>query len=327
MNPIERLLRSVDRVQQKNRVLGFAFGVIKKFGDDRGGSLAAVLAYYGFISLFPLLLVVVTVLGFVLHDNERLQRDLIDSALGDFPVIGSQLRNNVKALGGNGLALVIGLVASLWGALGVTQAAQNTMAEIWAVPERDRPGFFPRLARGILLFSVLGLAVVATTFYASFGTVEASGPLAVLNLVVTMGLNVALFVAAFRILTPRQIPTRELVPGSVMAGIAWTLLQLLGTYLISNQLRHTSEVYGFFAIVLGLLWWLYLASLITVYASEVSVVLAKRLWPRSMLHPPLTGPDRRALRDAAKTKERVPNQEVDVRFEAPAAPARPEVDR
>lgn len=326
MNPVERALRAVDRFQQKNRVLGFVFGVIKKFGDDRGGSLAAVLAYYGFVSLFPLLLVVVTVLGFVLHGNEQLQRDVIDSALGDFPVIGSQLRNNVKALGGNGLALVIGVVASLWGALGVTQAAQNTMAEVWAVPERDRPGFLPRLGRGVLLFSVLGLAVVATTLYASFGTVEASGPLAVLNLVVTMSLNVALFVAAFRILTPRQIATKQLVPGSVMAGIAWTLLQLLGTYLISRQLRNTSEVYGFFAIVLGLLWWLYLASLITVYASEVSVVLSKRLWPRSIVQPPLTGPDRRALRDAAKAKERFPEQEVDVHFKPPTAPASPEVD-
>jgi YihY family inner membrane protein len=326
MNPVERVLRAVDRFQQKNRVLGFVFGVIKKFGDDRGGSLAAVLAYYGFVSLFPLLLVVVTVLGFALHGNEDLQQDLIDSALGDFPVIGSQLRNNVKALGGNGLALVIGLVASLWGALGVTQAAQNTMAEVWAVPERDRPGFLPRLGRGVLLFTVIGLAVVATTFYASFGTVEASGPLAALNLLVTMSLNVALFVAAFRILTPRQISTRQLVPGSVIAGLAWTLLQLLGTYLISRQLRDTSEVYGFFAIVLGLLWWLYLASLITVYASEVSAVLAKRLWPRSLVQPPLTGPDRRVLRDAAKAKERVPSQEVDVRFKPPPAPTSPDVE-
>ena len=193
MNPVERVLRRVDRFQQEHRPFGFVFGVVKKFGDDRGGSLAAVLAYYGFISLFPLLLVVVTVLGFVLHGNESLQRDLIDSALGDFPVIGTQLRNNVKALGGNGLALVVGLLASLWGALGVTQAAQNTMAEVWAVPERDRPGFLPRLARGILLFTVLGLAVVATTFYASFGTVEASGTLAIVNLVVNVGLNVVLW--------------------------------------------------------------------------------------------------------------------------------------
>lgn len=327
MNPVEGVLRRIDRVQQKSRVLGFGFGVIKKFGDDRGGSLAAVLAYYGFVSLFPLLLVVVTVLGFVLHGNEKLQRDLIDSALGDFPVIGSQLRNNVKALGGNGLALAIGLLASLWGALGVTQAGQHTMAEVWAVPERDRPGFGPRLARGLLLFAVLGLGVVATTIYASLGTVQASGPLAVMNLVVTMTVNVALFVAAFRILTPKPVTTRELLPGSVMAGFAWTLLQLLGTYLISHQLRHTSEVYGFFAIVLGLLWWLYLASLIAVYASEVSVVLARRLWPRSMIQPPLTGPDRRVLRDAAKAKERFPNQEVDVRFGAPPAPTTSETDQ
>jgi YihY family inner membrane protein len=318
MNPIERVLRGIDRVQQRNRPLGFVFGVIKKFGDDRGGALAAQLAYYGFVSLFPLLLVFVTGLGFVLHDNEELQRDLIDSALADFPVIGNQLKNNVTALKGNGVALAIGLAASIWGALGVTQSAQNIMAEVWNVPERDRPGFFPRLARGILFYTVLAGGMVATTLYASFGTVEAAGVLALLNLLVTMALNAALWVGAFRILTPKQVATRQLVPGAVLAGFAWTLLQLLGTYLISRQLRDTSEIYGFFAIVLGLLWWLYLAAMIAVYTAELNAVLAKRLWPRSLIRPPLTGPDRRALRDEAKAKERLPEQDIDVTFNSRA---------
>jgi YihY family inner membrane protein len=327
MNPVDRAVRAVDHVQRQQRILGFIVGVLRKFGDDRGSSLAAQLAYYGFVSLFPLLLVVVTVLGFVLHDNESLQRDLIDSAVSEFPVIGSQLKNNVRALGGNGFALVVGLVASFWGALGVTQSAQHAMAEVWSVPQRDRPGFLPRLVRGVLLFSALALGVFATTMYTSFGTVETHGPWSIVHLVVNMGLNVALFVGAFRILTPKQVGTRQLVPGAVVAGLAWTLLQLLGTYLVSNQLRHTSVVYGFFAIVLGLLWWLYLAALITVYCAELNVVLAKRLWPRSLVRPPLTGPDRRALRDEAKAKERLPEQDIAVRFGPPAPGSAVERDR
>jgi YihY family inner membrane protein len=317
MNPVERVMHRVDRMQRGNRYLGFVVGIIRKFGDDRGSALSAELAYYGFVSLFPLLLVTVTVMGFVLQGNHRMQRDLLDSALSDFPVIGTQLRQNVHALRGNGIVLAIGLVASLWGALGVTQVAQYTMAQVWAVPERDRPGFFPRLGRGVLLFLVLGAGVIATSVYASFGTVEARGPLALLNLLLTMGINVALWLAMFRILTPRQIGTHELLPGSVVAGMVWTLVQLLGAYLISRQLRHTSELYGFFAIVLGLLWWLYLTALIAVYTAEFNVVLKKRLWPRSLVRPPLTGPDRRALRDEAKAKERVANEDIDVRFGPP----------
>ncbi len=318
MNPVERVIRGADRVQQKRRLLGFLFGVVKKYGDDRGGALAAQLAYYGFVSLFPLLLVLVTGLGFVLHDNEELQRDLIDSALADFPVIGNQLKNNVTALEGNGLALGIGLAASMWGAMGVTQSAQHAMAEVWAVPERDRPGFFPRLGRGVLLYLVLAGGVIATSLYASFGTVEAAGALALLNLLVTMGLNAGLYIGAFRILTPRQVATRRLIPGAVLAGFAWTFLQLLGTYLISRQLRDTSEVYGFFAIVLGLIWWLYLAAVIAIYTAELNVVLAKRLWPRSLVRPPLTGPDQRAMRDEAKARERLPEEDIDVTFRTSA---------
>ncbi len=315
--PIRPLLQRLDDFQQRHRVTAFPFAVVKKFGDDRGGQLAALITYYGFLALFPLLLVLVTTLAFFLHDNATLRADLLDSALADFPVIGAQLRKNVHALGGNGLGLVVGIVVLVWGSLGVAQAAQHAMAEVWSVPVRDRPSFLPRIGRALLLLAVIGLGVVATTVLAAVATLLPESPVVVgLTIVVTVALNIALYLLAFRILTPKQVPTRSLRVGAVVGGTAWTALQALGGWLVARQLRHTSELYGFFGIVLGLLFFLFLAAQLVVYAAEINVVLTRRLYPRSLLTPPLTDADEHALRDKAEAEARVPDERVDVRFGA-----------
>jgi YihY family inner membrane protein len=315
MNPVERVVRRVDAFQQRHRVPGFAFGVVKKFGDDRAGSLAALMAYYGFLALFPLLLLFVTVLGFVAQHNADFQDRLVDSALAEFPIIGDQIARNVDSLRASGLGLVIGLIGLAWGSLGFTQAGQHAMAQVWNVPGVDRPGFFPRLARGASIIGVLGLGVVATTVISGFSVFDSSLPvLRALALVVTAALNVAISLAAFRLLTPKAIASRHLVPGAVLFGLAWSVLQLFGSYLISQRLQQTSEIYGMFAIVLGLLFWLYLAAQLSLYAAELNVVLARGLYPRSIIQPPLTEPDRQALRELAQQEERRPEERVRVDF-------------
>jgi YihY family inner membrane protein len=315
MNPVERVVRRVDAFQQRHRVPGFAFGVVKKFGDDRAGSLAALMAYYGFLALFPLLLLFVTVLGFVAQHNADFQDRLVDSALAEFPIIGDQIARNVDSLRASGLGLVIGLIGLAWGSLGFTQAGQHAMAQVWNVPGVDRPGFFPRLARGASIIGVLGLGVVATTVISGFSVFDSSLPvLRALALVVTAALNVAISLAAFRLLTPKAIASRHLVPGAVLFGLAWSVLQLFGSYLISQRLQQTSETYGMFAIVLGLLFWLYLAAQLSLYAAELNVVLARGLYPRSIIQPPLTEPDRQALRELAQQEERRPEERVRVDF-------------
>jgi YihY family inner membrane protein len=315
MNPVERVVRRADAFQQRHRVPAFLFGVVKKFGDDRAGSLAALMAYYGFLALFPLLLLSVTILGFVAQHNSDFQERLVDSALSEFPIIGDQIGRNVESLRGSGLGLVISLIALAWGSLGFTQAGQHAMAQVWNIPGVDRPGFFPRIARGASIIAVLGLGVVATTVFSSFGFFDSSLPvLRGLALLVTAALNVAISLAAFRLLTPKAIASRDLVPGAVLVGVAWSVLQLIGGYLISQRLQNTSEVYGVFAIVLGLLFWLYLAAQISLYAAELNVVLARRLYPRSIVQPPLTEPDRQALRELARQEERRPEERVRVDF-------------
>ncbi|HZU72894.1 MAG TPA: YihY/virulence factor BrkB family protein [Acidimicrobiales bacterium] len=315
MTVLQKVLRRVDSFQRGAPGVGFLFGVVRKFGDDRGGTLAALLAYYGFLSLFPLLLVAVTVLGYVLGGHPGLRSSLLNSAVAQFPIIGNQLTRNVsRPLTGNVAGLVIGVLGLLWGALGVAQAGQYAMAQVWNVPNDKRPGFLPRLARGAGFFGVLGLSAVVTpalSAVAGFGGHVPMVTHVAAPLVATVA-NVGLYLLAFRVLTPASVPTAALLPGAVVGGIGWEILQVAGGYLIGHQLRHSSQVYGMFGMVLGLIGWLYMGAQLGIYAAEVNVVRHRRLWPRSLVQPPLTDSDREVLVDLVEEEKRRPEVEVDV---------------
>jgi YihY family inner membrane protein len=307
MNRAERSLRKVDAWQQRHRSTAFVFGVIKKSGDDRAGSLAALIAYYGFLALFPLLLLLTTAVGFVLEHHPAAARAVLHSALADFPIIGDQLRESVHPLRGSGFGMAIGIAGLVWGSLGVTQVAQHAMAQIWNVPGVVRPGLAARLLRGLSLFVLIGLGLVASTLLSLLPTTIAAS---VAARALALGLNVGLFLVGFRILTVPTVPTRQLVPGAVLGGVGWSALQAFGGYLLIHQLRHASQVYGFFASVLGLVSWLQLSAQLTLFAAELNVVRARRLWPRTIVQPPLVEADRRALDLIAQQEERRPEQSV-----------------
>jgi YihY family inner membrane protein len=283
MDGAERLRRSFDRAQQRARWLGFPFAVMRKLGDDNGGALTTVVAHNALLALFPLLLVVVTVLGFLLGRDSGFQQRVLGSAVAEFPIIGDQVQRNIHGLRGNGVGLVVGLLAFAWGARGLTQVAQHAMAEIWDIPSKQRPRFWARQVRGLLLLLAFAVGLAASsllTWLGSYGGRAVAVALA--NLAAAAAVNVGLFLLMFRVLTPRQIPTRQLIAGALVAGVAWQVLQAVGGYLVGHYLRRASEVYGLFAIVLGLLFWLYLGAQLTLYAAEVNVVAARRLWPRSL---------------------------------------------
>lgn len=318
MNPVERALRAVDGLQQRHSALGLPFGVVKKFGDDQAGSHAALIAYYGFFSLFPLLLVGVTVLGFALRDNPAFEQRVLDSVLAQLPIIGDDIQ--VRALTGGGLSLALGIAGTLWGGLGVTQHAQNAMNAVWNVPRKQRPNFWLRLARGLGLLVLLGGGAIASTVLAGLATAEGASAVGrALPLAASLLVNLALFLLAFQVLTAIGLPWRRLVPGTVVAAVGWVVLQSVGGYYVNRQLADASQVYGTFGLVIGLLSWLYLTAQLVLYAAELNVVLARRLWPRSLLQPPLTEADRRVLADLAMVEERRPEQSIAVTFEPEAA--------
>ncbi|MFE5587875.1 YihY/virulence factor BrkB family protein [Kitasatospora sp. NPDC056531] len=223
---VERALRALDRFQQRHVVPGVIVGVVKKYGDDRSALLSALITYYGFVALIPLMLLLSTTLGFVLHGHLGAQRSVLNSALADFPIIGSQLRQNVHSLQGSGLALVIGALGLLYGTLGIAQVLKHVMAEVWNVPGVQRPGYWPRLARSLLLFAVLGTGLLLTTAAASLvGTALTGLPARIGGLMASALLNAALCLACFRVLTPRDVATRAMRPGCAVAGPLFTVLQ------------------------------------------------------------------------------------------------------
>jgi YihY family inner membrane protein len=316
---LEKVRSRVDGFVQQPTIVGFLYGVMKKFGEDRSGQLAALIAYYGFFSLFPLMLVLVTVLGIVLRNNPQLRDDVLGSALTQFPIIGDQIRENIHAITGNTIVLVLGVAGALWAGLGGIKAMQNAMDRVWVVPYRQQPGFVTQLVRGLLMLLVLGVFTIVGTGLAGLGTASESVPIVgrVATFLAAVVVDTIVFLLAFRILTVAEVSWGDVLPGAVVAGTAWAGLQAVGNYYVGNQLKDAGEVYGFFAIVIGLLSWLYLASQITLIAAEVNAVRKHRLWPRSMGAEPITEADRRGLELYARVEERSDLQHVAVKFDPP----------
>ncbi len=253
MNPVERAIRKVDATQQRYTPMAFIFGVVKKYGDDNGGVLVSNLAYSAFVSLFPLLLVLVTILGYVASVEPSFRTDVLNAVAGQVPLIGHTLTENVHQLQRASLTgLIVGLLLLIWGATGLAQAGLFTMEQVWNLPGPARPGYVQRLGRAGLFLCLLGGGVIVTTGLASLSTYLPNGLAFKIPLeVATAAFSAGMYLGAFRALTPKGVPTRNLLPGAITGGIGWTVLQVLGTYLVHHFL-HSDSVYGVFATVLGL---------------------------------------------------------------------------
>lgn len=315
---VKGLIHRVDCYQRDHRWIGFPLATVKKFGEDQAGNLAALISYYTFFSLFPLLLALVTILGFVLDGDPELQRQVVDSAMSQFPVIGDQIRSNIGSLSGNWTALAIGLGGALWAGMGAVDAAQNAMNSVWDVPIRDKPNFVKRRLRSLVMLFVLGGAMMATAVLSTAtSSIDAlAGPLRLAMPLLVMAVNVGVFMVAFRVLTERHLSWGTVFPGAVVGGVAASIFQVAGGFIMDRNLSGASQTYGTFAVVIGLLSWLYLQAQVALYAAEVNVVRARRLWPRALTQENLTDADRRALEAHAEVEERIEAQDTRTRVPA-----------
>lgn len=294
---ISTIVRRIDGGQRTHSWLAFPVAVVKKFGEDRGGTLAAQVAYYGFFSIFPLLLVLVSILGFLLAGDERFQREALDSSLASFPVVGDQIRQNIGSLGGSTSGIVIGLVTATWAGLGIVRTLQTAMNQVWDVPPTRQQSFVPRTLRALAFLLVVGVILVSA---AGVGVVASrldlgSEVLVVFGLLLSLALNAFVFFLVFRYLTSEDLTAGDVIPGALVAAGAWFGLQQLGTAIVNGQIAKADSTYGTFAIVIGLLFWLHLGAQVTLLAAEVNVVRSDRLWPRSLVKDGLTDGDRRAF--------------------------------
>ncbi len=291
MSVLKRLVAPVDRWQQRNRVAGPAYAVVKKFGDDQANLLVVSLAWYGFTAIYPLLLVVVSVFGFI--GAASLGNGIV-TTLHQFPVIGPQFNpgRGGSTLRGSVLGLIIGVVGLVYGAQGVTQTAQQALAQVWNVPRFRLPGFLPRLARSLIGLVIIGGAFLFTAFVGVIaGGHGQDNALRVLLVAGMLACNIGFYFAAFWVLTPKAPRARQLLPGAVLGAVGFTLLTTVGTALVQHQLRHTTETYGAFASIIGVVAYLLLLAKLSLYAAELNPVLARRLWPRALPTAPPTSLD------------------------------------
>jgi membrane protein len=283
-------LRRFDEFQQTKPALALPLGVFKKFGEDEGGSMVSLIAYRAFFSLFPLLLLMITILGYVLAGNDELRQEVVNGTLSQFPIIGNQLKGG--ELTGSGVALAIGLVGSVLAGIGVILETEQTFNRCWGVPKAAERGFVGSRLRAVVLLVVLGgLAVVSTVLggLAAGGADLFGAGGKVAGLVIATALNLFVFGAVFRLLTTDTVETRALIPGVVVATIGWEVLQVIGGWYISHEVKNASAVYGTFALVIGLLAWIHLGAMFVVLGAETNVVRTRKLWPRPLFGGPGTG--------------------------------------
>ncbi len=316
---IRRLVAALDRLQQRYRVVAVVLATSKKLGDDHANQSVVALGWYGFTAIYPLLLVVVTVLGFI--GAASLGKGIV-STLHEFPVVGSEFNpaHGGTAPSGSPVGLAVGLAALLYGAQGVTQTAQRAMAQVWNVPRVELPGFLPRLGRSLAALVSIGATFVVNAALGTYATATGNAPGVRVGVVAGMlAVNVVLFLTSFRLLTPKPIGTRGLVPGAALAATGFTFLVTVGTGLVQHQVRHSSAVYGQFGIVIGLVGFLLLIAKLTVWCAELNAVLARKLWPRSLRADAPTPADHEVLRAVARQERTLADQRIGVGFGDDAA--------
>ncbi len=294
MKLIDDIVARIDKLQRDKSVLGLPIAIIKKYGEDDAGYQAALITYYGFLSLFPLLLVATSIVGILSLGDQALEAKIMRSVNTYFPVIGDQLSRNIHSSSKSGAALIIGLVVTFYGARGGADAFRKALAHVWKVPKAKQPGF-PKsilLSLGTTALGGLGLSLAAiiSAYAAGLGrSILFKG----LSLVVGWSILIPTFYFVYRINLPSsEVTNHDLKISAAFTSLAIIAVQSFGGYLVANQLHTLSPLYGTFALVLGILFWIYLQATIVMYAMEIRIVRSQRLWPRGLNNKNPTAADR-----------------------------------
>lgn len=312
---ITNIVDGIDRFQQRHPFIGLPYAIIKKYGDDNGGYQAALITYYGFLSIFPLLLVVLTIIQLLFHNNQHVRAEVSQSIGHFFPGIGTALQNSVHTKSGTGLGLAIGLIVTIYGSRGAADVLRHTINNIWGVPRMRRTGFPKGMLQSLLIMTAAAVGFAATVAVSSFSAILGHAQW------VKMLANLAGFVVLFGVLmfvfrtaSSRKIPYKDMAFGSGFAAAIIQILLTFGSVLIARQLKNLDTLYGTFAIVLGMLFWIYLLAQVIVYAGEIDSVRHLKLWPRAIQSDKPTAQDLHAYELYAHISRYIPKEEIDVRF-------------
>ncbi|MHB1837011.1 MAG: YihY/virulence factor BrkB family protein, partial [Solirubrobacteraceae bacterium] len=303
-------LKRVDAAQKATKPTGVAVATVKKFKEDQTTNMAAMVAFWAFFSIFPLFLVLITVLSWVLPASDK--NAVLGHVASMFPLLDPR---TISGLSGSWWPLALGLVTSLWSGIGAVRSAQTAFSSVWEIPLHERPGIVKQVGRSLQVLATIGVGLVLTTLIAGFVMSSSSG----VNLgiagriagyVISAALDVGLFIAAFRMLTERDVTFRDVLPGALLSGLAFFVLQEASAFIISRHLKSAQSTYGHFATVITILWWFYLQGIVTLLGAQLNAVLKDRLHPRSLVDAPQTEADYRALQAYAQERTYQPEETV-----------------
>jgi uncharacterized BrkB/YihY/UPF0761 family membrane protein len=296
---ISGVIDRLDRLQRRRAVFGFPYAVFKRYGEDHGGWLGSLIAYYGFFSLYPLLVVFVTVATWVLRDRPETLQRVLEALWSQLPFASAEfeaeVEHQVASLGGEGWVLAISLIVTLWGGIGVVRVLQDAVNTMWGVPRYRRPGFLSKLARGLAILSLLGLGIVGTAVVAGI-TLVVDLPLvaAIFAGVGNVAIATGLAIAVYHLVIGRSVQTSAVWPGALITAVGVYGITLIGGLYVKHVIARVTGIYGPFASTIGLLAYVSLIVQVFVFGTEVNVVRARRLWPRAVTQQ-LGEPDWRAI--------------------------------
>lgn len=250
---------------------------IQNFRSHRTGRHAALVSHYGFLSVFPLLLVFTTVLGFLLQSRPKLRDEIINSAFNRIPIIGKEVGDQPDQLKGNVLVLVFGLTAALCAGMRAFNVLQSALDDVAEVPMNGRRNLLRTRVRSLLGIAVVGGAQIATAVLTALVAVSGVRVLhRVLLIIGAVVINTLVIAAAYRWLCVRKFTWRQVAPGAIAAGIAFAALQIAGTVVVGRAISNANAVYGTFASVIALVTWLSLHALVALAGAELNHALPAR---------------------------------------------------
>jgi len=284
MNVFQKFTKNLDKFQQKHAGLAFPIAIIKRYGDDKVGKQAALITYYGFLALFPLLLIFITIIGILVSGDASLQDKINHQVFQIFPALGNDLQGNVHTLRGSGLALVLELLALAYGARGLANTLQESFNHVWHTDKTIGSNFFFDNLRNLAMMITVGVGIVV-----GIVVTYAVGNVLDLGFVTTMYVTLinllvmsSLFLVVFRLGTSSHVHTRNLILGAVITSIGLLIIQHYGGQIMAHELPKLRGTYGSFALALGMLFWIYLQSQIIMYALVITAVRVQRDWPRKL---------------------------------------------
>jgi membrane protein len=309
------VLSKADAAQKKTKPTSVALATFKKFSEHHSTNLAAMVAFWAFFSIFPLLLVAITVLGWVLPAHDKAA--VLTRVAQMFPLLNP---GQIKGLNGRWWPVVLGGVTALWSGLGVVRTLETALNSVWEVPYHRRPGMLEQVIRALKVLGTVGVGLVLTTLISSFVTSSSTGVNLgvagrVAGYVIAILFDVGLLVAAFRMLSPPGVSLRDVLPGAALSGVVFFVLQELSAFIISRHLKSAQPTYGHFATVITILWWFYLQAIVTLLGAQLNVVLKQRLYPRSLVDAPQTEADHRVLQTYAEERIYQPEETVSTRVQ------------